>query len=274
MTRRILVETQFHGCNPGIIATSDGVVMVDMPQKPSDAIRWLEAASRIGAIRYIVLTEPHVDHCTTGYLFAAPIIAHRHTRESLTKDMLGVPMETFFRDYARAIDLDGSALLDGYSLKLPTITIDGEATLHLGDCRIELLHMPGHTAGEIAVHIPEERVVFTGDNVFCRVQTWLQDADPRAWLTSLQRLAQLDVDVLVPGHGDVCNRLYLGEQASFLEEWMEAVLGAVSQGLSKEEAQERISFLSRYPMDVGTSGMGEWLQKLNVARLYEVLTQA
>ncbi|MBU2497617.1 MAG: MBL fold metallo-hydrolase, partial [Proteobacteria bacterium] len=126
-------------------------------------------------------------------------------------------------------------------------------------------------AGQIGVYIPEERVVFTGDNVFHKVQTFLHYAYPDDWLHSLKRIEELDVDVIVPGHGDICDRGYVKEQAAFIEEWVEAVREAISQGLSKEEAQAGISFLDRYPMDIGIEAMGPQVQQMNVGRLYDVL---
>ena len=51
------------GCNPGFIATDDGVLLVDTPQQPIDAVRWREQiVDRFGPIRHLVNTEPHPDH--------------------------------------------------------------------------------------------------------------------------------------------------------------------------------------------------------------------
>ena len=57
----------------------------------------------------------------------------------------------------------------------------------------------------------------------------------------------------------------------FIQAWIDAVASAIERGLSLEEAQETISFLDRYPMQAGTESMAQELQRINVARLYEVL---
>jgi len=54
--------------------------------------------------------------------------------------------------------------------------------LHIGNHTFRLVHMPGHTAYQAAVIVEEEGVVFTSDNIFCKVHTWLQEADPDLWL--------------------------------------------------------------------------------------------
>ena len=53
---------------------------------------------------------------------------------------------------------------------------------------------------------------------------------------------------------------------------MEVVREAIRKGLTKEETQERISFLDRYPMDIGIEALGPEVQRWNVARLYDLLT--
>ena len=58
------------------------------------------------------------------------------------------------------------------------ITFDREMTLHVGNHTFRMIHMPGHTPYQAAVVVEEEGVVFTSDNVFCRVQTWIQEGSP------------------------------------------------------------------------------------------------
>ena len=84
----------------------------------------------------------------------------------------------------------------------------------MGDHTFELLHTPGHTPGQIAVHVPEERVVFTGDTIFSECQTWLMGSNVTEWLAALDRIAKLDVDWVVPGHGEVVTIEYLARQRS------------------------------------------------------------
>jgi cyclase len=148
----------------------------------------------------------------------------------------------------------------------------------LGNHAFELIHLPGHTASETAIHIPQERVVFTGGNVLYKVQLFLHEACPQEWLESLKRIQELDVDVVVPGHGEVCDKGYFREQAVFIEEWIEAVREALKQGLIKEEAQGKISSVDRYPMGQGLETMGPMVQQMmvqqmNVARPYDPIQE-
>jgi len=133
------------------------------------------------------------------------------------------------------------------------------------------MHLPGHTAGQTAVYIPRERAVFTGDNIFFKVQTFIHQGFPEQWIDSLKKIDALDVDVIIPGHGDACDKSYIPEQISFIQEWVETVKAAIRKGLTKEEAQAKISFLHRYPMDAGhPEERGAEVQRMNVGRLYDL----
>lgn len=166
-----------------------------------------------------------------------------------------------------------SSRLKEFSYRLPTITLSERMTLYVGDHTFRLINMPGHTPYQVAVCVPEERVVFTSDNIFCRVQAFLQQALPYEWLDSLKQLEELEVDVLIPGHGSLCDRSYIPEMRSVIQSWIGAVTQAIQQGLTVEEAQDRITDIDPYPVEGGIEAMSQQLPRINVARLYQVLRQ-
>ena len=97
---------------------------------------------------------------------------------------------------------------------------------------------------------------------------------PFAWLQSLKKIDELDVDYIVPGHGEVCDKSYLVEQSNFIQEWLDTVKKGIDQGWTKEEAMSRISLLDRYPMiPWEVESLGPELQKWNVARVYDMLSR-
>ncbi len=76
LTSNVFMETQIRGCNHGFVTTSEGVVMIDSPQMPSDALKLKAEIAKHGELRYIINTEPHGDHWTGNAFFDAPVIAH------------------------------------------------------------------------------------------------------------------------------------------------------------------------------------------------------
>jgi len=81
ITDNIYAETEFRGCNPGFVITTEGVVMIDTPQLPVDAINWRNEIAKHGPDRYLINTEPHSDHFTGNYYFEGTVVAHEGTRE-------------------------------------------------------------------------------------------------------------------------------------------------------------------------------------------------
>lgn len=272
VSKNIYAETGIYGCNPGFVVTTEGIVMIDAPQKPTDAVKFREQMKGKGEVIYQIHTEPHRDHVMGNFFFTGTVIAHKGTREAILSLMASYLSTEMILDKVKAIDPQGLPLMKGYFLKIPSITFSKDLSLHLGKHTFKLIHLPGHTSSQTAVYVPEERVVFTGDNVFHKVQPWFQHANPDAWLQSLAIIGSLDVDVIVPGHGGVCDKNYLEEQVSFIEEWIEAVREAKRQGLSKEETQAKISFLDRYPMDTEIDAKTHInALRANVERLYDVI---
>jgi cyclase len=280
VTPNILAETRTRGCNPGLVKTSKGVVVIDTPQLPTQAVAMRKLAESLGPIQCLINTEHHVDHIFGNYWFRGPwpIVHHRgvadlfmvvgpdldpfaYALEAIpTDDPEGAPLlpdrETYFADPGRG-----------------TIVFTGDLTLRVGSHTFHLIHTPGHTPGQIAVHIPEERVLFTGDTIFNKVQTWLMTSDVPSWIASLEKLRGLaDVEIVVPGHGPLTTVKALDEQRAFLMEWVTAVADAVGKGWSREEAVERVTFENRFPVDIGQEFMMNHIQTLNVRSLYDKLT--
>jgi len=269
LTANIYVETKYFGANVGYIVTKQGLVMIDTPPRPTDAVDWKREIDGKGQVKYLVNTESHWDHYFGNFFFPVTVIAHDKTREAIMR----VGREQILERIAQ-IDPEGLPLVTDYKVNFPSIVFSECLTLYLGSHTLQLLHLPGHTEGQTAVFVPEERLVFSSDNVFYKLQTFLHEADPFAWLQSLKRLGELEVDYIVPGHGEVCDKSYLAEQSNFIQDWIDVVKKGIEQGWTKEEAISRISMLDRYPMLPGEPEfMGAEIQKWNVSRLYDVLLQ-
>lgn len=265
ITENVYVETKMHACNLGLITTKEGVVLVDTPLRPTDAVKWRNEASRKGEIRYLINTEEHEDHWQTTWFFPGVLIAHQANRDFLTQLPANEVLER-----VKFMDPDGLPLMKGYQIRLADIAFNGNLDLYLGSHTIRLLSLPGHVPGGVGVYIPEERVVFTGDIVFYRRKSWLHDADPSHWLESIRRIGELDIDVIVPGHGDLCNKDYLKEQTGIIQQWIEAVQLAIHEGLSEEEAAIKISCHDPHPKQPNSPMTDVELNRAIIARLYHL----
>jgi cyclase len=290
VTGNVFTNTKLRGCNPSFVTTADGVVVIDTPQLPSKAVAMRQLAESHGPIRYLVNTEHHVDHIFGNYYFkgAGIVVNHRALYERFMVvfpdlDPFAYAYESVPGDNPHGTDLDdpaGVALWpdrDEYyrDPNKGTIVFTGDLTLRVGDHTFNLLHTPGHTPGQLAVHVPEEGVVFTGDTIFSGCQTWLMTSDVAQWLEALERIRTLDADTIVPGHGPVATMAYLDVQRSVLMEWKTAVATAIARGWTRDETIERVHFRDRFgPVDIGQGYMMDHIQTLNAASLYDKLTGA
>ncbi|XAT62526.1 MBL fold metallo-hydrolase [Rhodobacteraceae bacterium Araon29] len=263
------------GCNPGFVVTSDGVVVIDTPQLPASAVRMRKEAEKHGQIKYLINTEHHVDHIFGNYFFqgAGTVISHA---EVLKEFMVVYPQINPY-EYAREAvptdDPQDEALFpdkETYfaNMNAPTVTFRGDTTLHMGDTTLELICTPGHTQGQIAVHIPERKVLFSADTIFHGVQTWHYASNIEQWISSLKKLKTLDMDTIVPGHGPVCDKSQIDVQISFLHEWLFEVSACVAKGMSEEECLKHINLRDRFPVDIGQEYMLDHVIKNNVSSLY------
>lgn len=268
ITSNVYVENEVRGCNHGFVTTSDGIVLIDTPQKPSDALRLKAEIERRGTLRYIINTEPHGDHWTGNAFFDVPVIAHLGVRSRI----LATDMAELLTRVA-AMGPEEGGHLEGYTVNTPVITFDAEMTLHVGNHTFRMTNMPGHTPFQAAVSVEEEGVVFTSDNIFCKVHTWIQEGNPDHWFKALGMLRFLPEESFVPGHGPLCDKTYLNEQEAWIKEWVAYVKSAIERGMTKENAITALTDMTdRYPMDVEQDGMAPRVMQMNVANIWDFIT--
>ncbi|MEK7315070.1 MAG: MBL fold metallo-hydrolase [Candidatus Eisenbacteria bacterium] len=184
-------------------------------------------------VEAIVVTHAHADH--TGFAervrleSGAPVFVHEADRDSIGH-VLQLPwwglLSNAWRPYTAG--MLGRAIAHGV-FTMPTIT--QARTFRDGDVldvpgRPHVIHTPGHTDGEVALHMPEPEVLISGDTLVTRdlmsgeagppqITHHLLNADDRAALRSLDRIRDLGRVTMLPGHG----RPWTGDMA-------EAVSGA------------------------------------------------
>jgi cyclase len=121
---------------------------------------------------------------------------------------------------------------------LPTLTFEDRLTLFHGGREFRFLRLPGHTAGDVALYLPREKVLITGDLLIAPVP-FLASAHPRQWIESLKTLERLDADVIIPGHGPAQHdKAYLRLLMESLQSVVDQVDQAVQRGLSLADTQK------------------------------------
>lgn len=265
VTANVYVETNSRGCNFSWVVTQEGVVVIDTPLVPSDAVKWREDITSYGPIRYVINSEPHMDHFSGNRFLGGTIISHEGTRESILKASLEQLQEMLKR-----IAPESPLPPKDFIFRPPDITFSQSLNLYLGKHTFKLINMPGHTPYQLVIYVPEEKVLFTSDNVVYRVQPYLHQALPYAWLDTLEQMQQFEAEIFVPGHGNVCDRNCLQEMSTVIQTWINAINKALDEDLTLEEAQKHISMIDRFPY-LDQNPRTKVVENMNITHLYDVL---
>ncbi|HEY7060531.1 MAG TPA: MBL fold metallo-hydrolase [Chloroflexota bacterium] len=272
VTDNVYAEVYFTGCNPSYLATSEGVVMFDTPQQPIDAVRWRERLQEHGAIRYLINTEPHIDHIAGNAYFPGVEVIGQAGIQPRYEQSIAQMTGPERLDILKQNDPDSVWLFNhpDFPPNPPTRTFGDGLTLRLGNHSIECTHLPGHTAPQTAIYLPEEGVLITGDNIFQRTKTWLQECDPWEWLDALKVIESYDTAAIIPGHGEVCDYRYVQEQRQVIEDWVGAIEDFVQRGLTEEESlKQPAPAADPYPLGQRLHHLTDRVNGMNVSNLYK-----
>lgn len=220
--------------NTGVVIGEDAVMVIDAQATPvmaQDVIRRIRTVTD-KPIRYVVLTHYHAVRVlgASGYR-PEHIIASRDTYDLIVErgeaDMKS-EIERFPRLFRAVESVPG--------LTWPTLVFEGRLTLSLGSLQVEIMQLGrGHTKGDTVVWLPQEKILFSGDLVEYAATPYTGDAYLTDWPATLDALASLKPQKLVPGRGAALQtpeavRLGLEGTRSFITEMFAAVKHGAAAG--------------------------------------------
>jgi glyoxylase-like metal-dependent hydrolase (beta-lactamase superfamily II) len=187
--------------NTGIIVGDDAVMVIDTQATPAmarDVIAKIRGVTD-KPIKYVVLTHYHAVRVLGASAYGAEeVIASRDTYDLI--------VERGEQDYKSEYERFPRLFRDVASipgLTWPTIAFSGEMTLWLGKTEVRLMQLGrGHTKGDTVAWLPHEQVLYSGDLVEYGATPYTGDAYLQEWPQTLDRIAALGAQRLVPGRGD------------------------------------------------------------------------
>jgi glyoxylase-like metal-dependent hydrolase (beta-lactamase superfamily II) len=103
---------------------------------------------------------------------------------------------------------------------------------------VEIINMGGHSDCSSVVYIPEEKALFAGDLVFAGRFPWAGDptSHPETWIKAFQRILDMDVETIIPGHGPICDKVEIRTQMNWFKNARDILSELISRGEPVKEA--------------------------------------
>jgi glyoxylase-like metal-dependent hydrolase (beta-lactamase superfamily II) len=186
--------------NTGIVVGDDAVMVIDTQATPvmaQDVIRRIRAVTD-KPIKYVVLSHYHAVRVLGAAAYAPQhVIASRDTYDLIVErgaqDMQS-EIERFPRLFRAVESVPG--------LTWPTLVFEQRMTLWLGKLQVDIVQLGrGHTKGDTIVWLPQEKILFSGDLVEYEATPYTGDAYLTDWPATLDAIAALSPQKLVPGRG-------------------------------------------------------------------------
>jgi len=233
----------FTSSNAVVLTTNDGVLVIDTRQHPRDGQDLIERIRKITdkPVKWVINSHFHGDHHFGNLPFktaGATFVAQAETARLMAKVQ---PKEIARRgNFFKSRGFDPNEV----KLVLPDITFDNELTIHLGGREVRLAYLgPGQQAGDTFVFFPHARAVFTTGMFGPRsMPNMAFTPSVESWLKLLDQLAAMDVDQILPAHGDVSTNKDVRELAAMLADEYATVKDAVAKGVSLDEALKTLKF--------------------------------
>ena len=202
--------------NAGLIVDGDESLIVDTLFDEDLTLEMLDSMKKaepkgMKNIRALINSHSNGDHCNgNNCVDTEEVISSEATLEEMSHEspemmaalLIQAPEMGTLGKYF--LECFGSFNFEGVTKRLPNTTFTGQTQRQVGDKIVELIEVgPAHTNGDVLVHVPTDKVVFTGDILFIEGHPILWAGPVKNWINACDRIISMEVDFVVPGHGPV-----------------------------------------------------------------------
>ena len=252
--------------NCGLLVGRDTALWIDTPYDRARAGEFLASSRELlpagVEIDRVVVTHGNGDHFWgSGVVPKAELIAAKESLEQAHAEPDPKDLDAFVRG------LDPDTVFGAYMRRhfgvfdwsdtdrvRPTTLFRGELELRVGDYPVQVVGLPpAHTTGDLFVHLPHHKTVFSGDVIFASTPEQPGDhpvhwAGPLSAVSAVcERILATGAETIVPGHGPVVGRAGVQAQLDYLEYLRERAEELHGMGVPSLEAARRVIAEGRYP---------------------------
>ncbi len=273
LTLKKLTENLFAvtggGGNCAFLVTDEGILLIDSKTSPSLGENLLKRIREVTdkEIKYLVFTHYHGDHIQGAQVFKeAVIVSHSNTKNNIEKITIPRISETKTKILPEQIksakdkverfkaennpelkkaEEELSSLerrlkdIENLIIHLPSLTVENRYSIKLGGKEILLFYSGrGHTDGDLMVYFPSEKTIHMGDLVFNNIIPYIDfqgGSSTENWIKILEDVEKMELEIVIPGHGEIGDKSILRKQAEYLKALRKEVKKYVDEGVSLEE---------------------------------------
>ena len=257
--------------NSGIIIGDDGVMVIDAQATPVMAGDVIARVAKVTdkPIKYVLLTHYHAVRVLGASAYKdAEILASDATRGLIAergKQDMDSEIGRFPRLFQDIKSIPG--------LTWPSMTFPDQISVWLGRREVRIMHIGrGHTAGDVVAIVPDAGVVFSGDLVENKSACYCGDAHFTDWPATLDHLAEMQANALVPGRGAALTTTEMvKESIELTTDFISTLYGSVQDSVAKGRSLKDAFDFARLTMDpkFRSFAIYEHCLPFNVARAYD-----
>ena len=226
--------------NAGIIVGDDSVLIIDSLRVPSFARDLIKDVKDITdkPIKFVIDTHSHWDHSWGNEEFPdATIIGHKNCYA----EMVDVEWNEQWRKKVTSSNDPWSEEGNIVNITPPNMTFETSMQLYFGGRELDLKYFGrAHTSGDIYIHLPNEKIVFTGDVAQDGGVPYLGDCYPVDWPETDNKLAGLPIERFMSGHGPIGDHQALEGARDFIHNLVDSVKSAITDGQNATQASESV----------------------------------
>ena len=221
--------------NTTFLITNEGVVVVDTRVTPAEARKVKEEVRKQTQlpILYVINTHYHGDNVFGNQVFnkdSNTIIAHENVRQALENESGQKHLEFF-----KTLEIQG---IEETVITPPNMTFKEKMHIWVGEYHLELIHMPGHTDGDLVIYIEALKTIIAGDLISNRKIPDMRDAYIENWMKALNYIGDLNAEIYIPGNGEPGGKPILLAMKHYLMYLIQKVKVEIEKGSSLKETQD------------------------------------
>ena len=226
--------------NARIIVGDDSVLIIDSLRVPSFARDLIKDVKDIAdkPIQFVIDTHSHWDHSWGNEEFPdATIIGHKNCYA----EMIDVEWNEQWRKKVTSSNDPWSEEGNIVNITPPNMTFETSMQLYFGGRELDLKYFGrAHTSGDIYIHLPKEKIVFTGDVAQDGGVPYLGDCYPVDWPDTDNKLAALPIERFMSGHDPIGDHKALEGARDFIHNLVDSVKSAIADGQNSVQASESV----------------------------------